>query len=236
MYKRAFKTFCANWPIFFLISLTVAILEQFLPDLKSGGTLVIYGFAAMISHRIILLGESYKLAQNTAPSQQLPYWGFIWRYIVFFVICVAIIMIALVAIVLFVPNAKSALDGNLTVQTTVTLCSIGLLCLASWGMSLALWGTCLPAAAIKADASFSAARQRSRGQVWRIFARLALGPFAYTLASTVCIGVALYWVEILEIPVIATVIISSLIGLLGLFTTHLVATILSMAYDDGEAV
>ena len=96
---------------------------------------------------------------------------------------------------------------------------------------LSLFGTALPAVAVGGDSSWGAALKRGRSRFLATVLRLIFGPglvFVVGLGASIALAMS---------PALSgnLVVGSFLPYLLGLFSTHLTAAVLSLAYREAEA-
>lgn len=225
MFQTAFESFMRNFAFFAFAAGLLTALEVFGLDLGLGASIPFYGLIALFSHRMILLEETYGLLKNSKlpDGQKMPLLGFLWRYGLFLVCFIVVFVIILVPLM-----AGSQNDDIRTLLAVL----IGLVFASPvLAILLSLVGTVLPAVAVGGDASWSAALRRGRRRFWATVLRLTFGPGLFTLL-TVAAAIALASSPRLT----GNLFVGSFLPYLaGLFSTHLTAAVLSLAYREAEA-
>jgi hypothetical protein len=133
-------------------SLVVALVYNFLH-------LIVFSFAAVSCHRLILLGPGSVPAFGVSGAHKRE-----WRFIARALVISLGTMIAFAILASFAANATAMFSGtaSITKDTVSTLSWIVILLLAS------PFSLTLPACAVDAPMTFRQARRMSRGHIWRL--------------------------------------------------------------------
>ncbi len=225
MYKIAIRTFLQNFPIFLIVALLLAGFSFLEMNVQSGGSFFAYGLVALFSHRMILLNENYGWSGKPTlkPGETMPMWAFFWRYGLFFIIFLFLSLAVFLPLMPSDPNDEAKIVGAIILSFLIVA--------PFYSILLSLFGTVLPAAAVRGERSFSAAFHRGRKRFWITMGRLALGP--------ALIFVAMFMLAIAVPETMNSAILdfasNAVFYLLGLLPTHMTAVVLSMAYSEAEA-
>lgn len=222
MYKKAFQTYKEIFVIVLIVAIGIPIASLFTSS--SWAILFATAMLAFWAHRNILTGEKMGLKNNPDKNTHSP-WAFIWRF----------------AVLIFIPIILATIMTFTTVGISDTGIFTLVLLIISFillGIILSLFGSVLPAASVKADASFSTAMKRGAPRFWSTLWKLIYGPVVISIFSAI-IWVILYsLVSNIEMgPSMTTIIdvtIGFISGLISALSTVLVATILSQVYMDSE--
>lgn len=235
MYARATRVFCTSFPLFAVFAALAVALDVIAETTgsRSGvlvASLMVFGFVSLFSHRLLLSGQKAAVADVFKRQPVGPLAGaqkpFMLRLVGLWL--VGFLAWAFFAWLLYgiVPGPKRTLP---MVVMMLGILPAGLLVY----VVLALFGTALPAAAALQDARFSTALQRGKQSFWTTLLLLLTGNGLFTLASFSCVillGNSLWE----DAPRAVTLLLDFLVQLAGLFSIHLTATALCMAYEAAE--
>jgi len=223
MYKQAFKTY-DEISVFVLLIATATIVASHLTS-SSWGIIFMTMMLAYYAHRNILTGEIPTLKKN--PNKKANFsWAFMWRFLT----------LTLVPLIIAIILAyKTVGISNIYIFTLVVV----IVYFTGLGIILSLVGTVLPAAAVNADASYSAALKRGRPQFWSTLWKLFYGPVVMAILSGILLqllySIAPYIAPIASIKPVIYVIIEFIYVSISFLSTVLIATVLSQLYMDTEA-
>lgn len=236
MYRLAYQTLKKNIALYAFFIVLIVTVERFV-DINSGLRFVLGAFIALFTHRMILLDENYGIGGLIKPNrptyEKPPILGFflvsgLW-------LVVLLLLMAAVFYVLFIQiypvdmENQDRLIGALIISLAPAIFVYGLL--------LSLFGTMLPAAAIGANKSLSAALQRGKASFWITFGRLAFGGFSVSVVGTALVFGIMFYLDNAGLDVDSAAVdipLSILAYSINFGSILLAVTALSMAYQSAE--
>lgn len=192
MYRLALRTLQKNFALYASYVVMFVLLEQAF-EMSSGVSFVVGAILALYTHRMILLNENYRMGdlfKGQGPSgEKPPIFAFFFVSAVWLV--VFLLLLAVFYVLLFV---QLEVFEHKTRDETVAAMFVAMIpAVVAYGVLLSLFGTVLPAAAIRGDKNLKVALRRGRPSFWKTFRRLIAGPFAIGLfGSIIVFGLAMY--------------------------------------------
>jgi len=220
MYRVAMRTFRGIYPLYLSAAIILTVLDM-IGLYKTSVSMVAYGFAALFAHRVVILNEAYGWAGTQKGGTMPPLWSFLWRYIIFYLTYVVLV---LAPMLLLLDTSKPATEQAVPLFLALAIGSFFM------GLVLSAIGTALPAAATGGNASVRSALRRGRMKGVTTLVRLATGPaIAGIIAFVVVFATAPLLTNL--ITGFATSVFTSFLNFLPL---HLTAVALSMTYSETE--
>ncbi|MBO9477666.1 hypothetical protein J7382_08990 [Shimia sp. R11_0] len=233
MYKYALLLFRQNWMFVLLTSVGLATVDLLSGSSGVAASVIVQGFLVFVFHAALLTGASPNIFGNFGKDLQ-PTWRFWVAYAVPLTFCIAAMLI-----VAFLFLGGVAIGGS----TEIWVILVFLVVVPFWGVLIALIGTMVPAATLRQSISLSATLKRGRRSFWFVLWRLALGPgvFASALFALLMFleshSIAPSFPETFQELTVINGAWSVLVEFIGLFSSALAASVLSMAYvrvEGGE--
>lgn len=228
MFKIAFNSIIVNYPIFLVISLTLAIVEA-LGFQNAGLSFVTSAFTALFAHQIFVGGITFgwnDLRKKGDPDK-FPYWGFGWRFG----------MLTLVALTLVAPPIVAGMFADTDAKAMLYACAAGIGGIA-YAFLLGWIGSILPAVAAGGNRTLKAARQRSRGLRLLTTWRLIYGNVGWAIIiAGVFWGTTQVFDSLTEPTIVNKAIqfaLRTVEYFFGMMFTIISACALSMQYLEGE--
>lgn len=230
MYPLGLRILRTNATMFTALTVAIVILEASFSN-KGIPSLLGFGLVMLLSFRMILLGELYSWKQtgsgNFADGKNLPYFGFLFRYLGFFIVACLVFVAGLIAV------DTSGL-GNLT-PSAVTSTVAYLLSALAFAAVMALLGNVLATASLKETTSIQDVLSLGKKHFSQTFRNLMVGPFAIAFIGIIVFESAT-WISasFFEPSPLANWVLTAIAVIFSIFAALMLATALSLSVSDRD--